>query len=337
MSTDYWRMKLGGVIVRLQKDGAYYKIESVSRAGDSRKSAETPEETLPYMRFELNSGNIVTFDDFEIHFPPDQGIKHRGKVIMGYRHMVRQYKLGPASDNFKLTSSMRLDTFFNILQRQKYDHPSEILTFPYNNDLLFTENLWLKVVNQYVGYLFYGADNKLVRIERHPDEIIVKSPRFPEAIIKKVFGNHLKLGSIKAPHINIKTEPRDYQFLLWSLTGEDSILPDTMLDVYMVGKDAGDKREKELRPPNGVGIGMILNTAGSPKGFRLLFGEEITNIMGNSYLEITSRDSVDYYSSSLMPDTNTMIADVGRIIQSVGRHFYSIAMTKRRSVLNANR
>jgi hypothetical protein len=336
-------MKLGGVVVRLLSDNIYYRIEGVYKQRENQRIPNNPEESLQLAKFELSNGKSVGWDDFEIHFPPDQGIKHRGKVIMGWRHMTRQYKLGPATDNFKLSSSeMRIDQFFNHLATQKYDNPSSILNFPYKEDLLFTENFWLKQLTPYQGELCYGPSTKIARLNRDTDRLVVSTPNspWPDGLISKVFGNMLTKGSTPQPKIEIKLPERDYDFLCWRLKGKDSIIPDfSLIDVFVVPR--GTRREAMGLDPNSVAVKFIVNASGNSKGFFLYLGDDMADVIGTDRFDISSRDAASYYIGALSPPppraregaAKQQVHELAQVLSYLSKNFFSLTIAKRTSYL----
>ena len=103
MSLDYWNMKLSNTWVYSVR--SYHRIVGMRYDDDTDINTNYPEDSLPSITFELDNGNRVKFDDFEIHYPDDQAYLTNDNAFFSNRNLNRHYKIAPTSEIFNVSNS----------------------------------------------------------------------------------------------------------------------------------------------------------------------------------------------------------------------------------------
>lgn len=247
---DYWRMKMGGVY--LYHKGKYLYCEDVMlKDYQHNEDHEHPEDILPYCRF-ICGKKTLKFEDFEIKFPKDSYVLDgNNRLVFGYRHMNRQYKLGPSGENFRLEPGrINLDEYLRRSEEVTMSAPGELFDFSEQRDHIFTPLIASKHKGRLTRMLVYN-NTPIAQVKRNKMSITVsytQESHFPREALK-LFGSQIAEGRTKAPEFEGFDEVRSEDFIIagdgrqttnhWALVDTSDIHSNNTPE-YSIAIDQGD-------------------------------------------------------------------------------------------------
>lgn len=168
MSGQYWSRKLADTYVYHQ--GKYKQITALKMKTNEPLDDRYPEDSLPYVRFQLDGGERwYKRDTFEIRFPDEGYAMVNDRPVFAGRTMERAWKIAPSRDNYLCE-----DNFQDWLNAPaiEYDQPEALLDWDKN--CIFTPKLAAITTSMYSRSLLF-CNHKLATLSRSRSQMTLMS------------------------------------------------------------------------------------------------------------------------------------------------------------------
>jgi hypothetical protein len=176
MTAQYWSRKLEGTYV--WHGDKFKQITALRMDNEDPIDDRYPEQTLPFVRFQLDGGDYVERDAFEVRFPDEGYARVDDRAIFAGRTMVRAWKIAPNPENYRVGGGINMQSWLNA-GPVEYDPPERL--FEYKSDAIFTPKLAARTISNSARSLLY-CDHPIAKVTRRDNTMTLNGEHGPDVL-----------------------------------------------------------------------------------------------------------------------------------------------------------